>query len=69
MPNFIFGRADAERAVQLAHDLNLLLRGALTEQDDGAEVVDIPAWKDAGVPAALRALSPLVDRVQKRLES
>jgi hypothetical protein len=40
----------------------------LIKQDDGAELVDIQAWKDAGVPAVLRTSRAFIERVLKRLE-
>jgi hypothetical protein len=44
------GRDDAERAARPAQELTRALYPALIEQDDGAELIDIQAWKDAGVP-------------------
>ena len=40
----------------------------LVKQDDGAELIDIQAWKDAGVPEVLRTSRAFIDRVLKRLE-
>lgn len=68
MTSFISGRADAERAVQLAQDLKLALAMALIEQQDDAQVTDFQAWRDAGVPDALRTLQPFIDRTLQNLE-
>jgi hypothetical protein len=58
------GRGDAERAAHAAQELTR----ALIEQDDGAELVDLQAWKDAGVPEVLRTAREFIDRVLRRLE-
>jgi hypothetical protein len=62
------GRGDAERAAHAAQELTRALYPALIEQDDGAELVDIQAWKDAGVPEVLRTAREFIDRVLRRLE-
>jgi hypothetical protein len=61
-------RDDAERAAHAAQELTRALYPALIEQDDGAELVDIQAWKDAGVLEVLRTAREFIDRVLRRLE-
>lgn len=62
------GRDDAERAARAAQELTRALYPALIGQDDGTELVDIQAWKDAGIPEVLRTAQRFIDRVLRRLE-
>jgi hypothetical protein len=66
--NIVSGPRDAQRAAKLAIELTHILALALTTQDDGEEVVDIAAWKDAGIPTVLRAAYDRLGKMLQRLE-
>jgi hypothetical protein len=70
MTNYILsGREDADHAGQLARDLNRILMLALTDSDDGHEVTDWQAWKDAQVGEVLSTAHRLIGRMLRRLEA
>ena len=58
---------DAERAAEAARGLNNALMMALPVSDDGTEIVDIQAWKDAGVPEILHITQQRIEQVLRRL--
>ena len=60
---------DAQQAAAAAHALTTALLPALLEQADGAEMIDVQAWKDAGVPELLRTTRRRIDQALGRLES
>jgi hypothetical protein len=66
--NIVSGPKDAERAARLAVELTQTLALALTTQDDGQDVVDIAAWKEAGTPAVLRAAHDRLGEMLRLLE-
>jgi hypothetical protein len=59
---------DAQQAAEAARTLNNALMMALPVSDDGTEIVDLQAWKDAGVPEILRTTQKRIEQVLKRLE-
>lgn len=70
MTNHILsGQKDADDAGQHARALNRILALALTESDDGKEVTDWQAWKDAEVSDVFSTAHRLIGHMVKRLET
>ena len=59
---------DAQHAAAAAHALYTALLPALLEPADGTEMIDVQAWRDAGVLELLRATQRRIDQVMRRLE-
>jgi hypothetical protein len=61
-------RQDAERAAELARDLeNVLTALAFPMSADGVVMIDLEAWKDAGVAEMLTRLQHRISQVLPHL--
>jgi hypothetical protein len=59
---------DAAKAIQAAWDLDRALLPAVAFYDDGTNLTNLQAWKDADVAELLRRVRGTIDRALKRLE-